>query len=189
MRRIVIHLHGQSTDTTSLASAIAFSRKLNARLSVVFIRRTRELIPVPGDGIPVVLEREPEAAAGAEAAYRALCEGLSFVTYTEAEVDSVELITLDGLLHDMTVVERLTEREGSKVADSRIPGDIRADSMVYKRPPHRTHTATHSSASNRPRPSKAASLFQLSLQDQDLRPPRRLVVSNIRQISRCLDSS
>ena len=117
MRRIVIHLHGQSADTTSLASAIAFSRKLNARLSVVFIRRTREFIPVPVDGIPTVLDREPEAAAEAEAAYRTMCEGLSFVTYTEAEVDSVEMITINGLLHDMTVVERLTEREGSKVAD------------------------------------------------------------------------
>jgi nucleotide-binding universal stress UspA family protein len=117
MRRIVIHLHGQSTDTTPLASAIAVSRKLNARLSVVFIRRTREFVPAPVDGIPAVVDRESEAAAGAEAAYRAMCEGFSFVTYTEAEVDSVEMITIDGLLHDMTVIERLSEREGSRVAD------------------------------------------------------------------------
>lgn len=117
MRRIVIHLHGRSTDTTSLATAIAVSRRLNARLSVVFIRRTREFIPAPVDGIPGVYDREPEAAPGAEAAYRAMCEGLSFVTYTEAEVDSIDMITLDGLLHDMTVIERLTEREGSGVAD------------------------------------------------------------------------
>ena len=63
MRRVVIHLHGSSSDTTSLASAIDFCRKLNARLSVVFIRRTREFIPAPADGIPgAFYETEAEAA-------------------------------------------------------------------------------------------------------------------------------
>jgi nucleotide-binding universal stress UspA family protein len=118
MRRVVIHLHGSSSDTTSLASAIDFCRKLNARLSVVFIRRTREFIPAPADGIPgAFYETEAKAAPEAERAYREMCDGLSFISYTEADIDSVEMITQNGLLHDLTVVERLTEREGSKVAD------------------------------------------------------------------------
>ena len=118
MRRVVIHLHGSTSDTTSLASAIDFCRKLNARLSVVFIRRTREFIPAPADGIPgAFYETETEAAPEAERAYREMCDGLSFISYTEADIDSVEMITQNGLLHDLTVVERLTEREGSKVAD------------------------------------------------------------------------
>jgi nucleotide-binding universal stress UspA family protein len=118
MRRVVIHLHGSSSDTTSLASTIDFCRKLNARLSVVFIRRTREFIPAPADGIPgAFYETAAEAAPEAERAYREMCDGLSFISYTEADIDSVEMITQNGLLHDLTVVERLTEREGSKVAD------------------------------------------------------------------------
>jgi hypothetical protein len=125
MRRVVIHLHGSSSDTTSLASAIDFCRKLNARLSVVFIRRTREFIPAPADGIPgAFYETETEAAPEAERAYREMCDGLSFISYTEADIDSVEMITQNGLLHDLTVVELVP------VGDTRSPPSVvRADML------------------------------------------------------------
>ena len=46
--------------------------------------------------------------------------------YTEADIDSVEMITRNGLLHDLTVVERLTEREGSRWRISIPPSSVPA---------------------------------------------------------------
>jgi nucleotide-binding universal stress UspA family protein len=118
MRRIVIHLHAGSTETTPLSWAIGFSQRLNARLSVIFLWRSREYVPSPADGFPgVVYEHEPETAPEAAQIFRDMSARHPFVSFAEAEIESVDMITRNGFVHDLTIVERLTEREGSRVAD------------------------------------------------------------------------
>jgi nucleotide-binding universal stress UspA family protein len=96
MRRIALYLHGSSIDTSSLAFAIRFADKLTARLSVIHLKRANE---------------------GASTDFREMCRGLPLVSYSETERDSVDVITENGFVHDMTIVERLTEQEGSQVMD------------------------------------------------------------------------
>src|SRR5262249_54641024 len=111
-------LHAGSTETTPLSWAIGFSQRLSARLSVIFVWRSREYLPSSADGFPgVVYEHEPETAADAARIFRDTSAGQPFVSFAEEEIDSVEMITRRGLVNDMTIVERLTEREGARVAD------------------------------------------------------------------------
>src|SRR5436190_7807207 len=85
MRRIALYLHGSSIDTSSLAFAIRFADKLTARLSVIHLKRANE---------------------GASTDFREMCRGLPLVSYSETERDSVDVITENGFVHDMTIVER-----------------------------------------------------------------------------------
>jgi nucleotide-binding universal stress UspA family protein len=118
MKRVTIFIDGSANDRVSLASAVAFCRCLDGRLSVVHPRPPDDVVASP-DGQTVVLvknEEEREARrSDARAAYDEICGGQAFCDWQETEETGTEAIVSHGLYSDAVVLERLSDEEGPEV--------------------------------------------------------------------------
>ena len=129
MKRVTIFIDGSANDRESLATAVAFCRCLDGRLSAVHPRPPDEVVASPDGQSVVLVKNEEECAArqrDARAAYDEICGGLDFVDWRESEGTATEAIVSYGLYSDVVVLERLSKDEG--------PEGLTLDTALFETP-------------------------------------------------------
>ena len=119
MKRILIVVDGSPNDGDSLTCAVGVCRAVDSRLTVIHPRQPDQHIPITaGDVAPVVVdnrERSAAAAAAARQAYDTVCGGLAFAEWLETPASVTDAIVGYGLVHDLTILERVSGEEGPEV--------------------------------------------------------------------------
>ena len=108
MERMVLYLDGSPNDRDSLAYAVQFHKKVGGRLNVAYLR-----VPDAKVGsVARAIDVEQRAMALARQAYDEVCDGLDSTAWLETEQEFVEMIRYQGRLHDLTMLERVSQEEG-----------------------------------------------------------------------------
>lgn len=118
MKRVTIFIDGTANDRVSLASALAFCRSFDGRLSVVHPRPPDDVVASPDGQTVVLVKNEEERAArrnDARAAYDEVCGGPAVADWQETEETGTEAIVSYGLYSDAVVLERLSDEDGPEV--------------------------------------------------------------------------
>lgn len=118
MKQATIFIDGTANDRVSLASALAFCRCLDGRLSVVHPRPPDDVVASPDGQTVVLVKNEEERAArrnDARSAFDEVCGGLASADWQETEETATEAIVSHGLYSDVVVLERLSDEEGPEV--------------------------------------------------------------------------
>lgn len=118
MKRIAIYIDGSRNDADSLTSAVLFCRRLGARLEVFHPRKRSQLVVTELAGTAAVLDDDSTAQSFADAARQAfnqVCGDLDFASWHVINESAADAIARLGLLHDLTIVERLGEEMGPQV--------------------------------------------------------------------------
>jgi nucleotide-binding universal stress UspA family protein len=121
MKQAVIYIDGSDNDIESLTSAVLMSRRLGARLNVVHpvadsVARAKTRAVVVGQQMSWRYRVIAEARSGAaRQAFEKVCGSIDLASYAEVEYDLVDAIRHLGLLHDVTILERVSQEEGPQV--------------------------------------------------------------------------
>lgn len=121
MMRAVLYINGSANDMDSLVAAILLCRRVDGRLSVIHPlvdsvaeaeRRTSTARQTTNWRHSVVLASRSQAA---RKAFDTVCHGLDFATYREIDEPLMDTVGRLGLVHDVTILERVSQEEGPKV--------------------------------------------------------------------------
>lgn len=118
MKRLAIYIDGSRNDADSLTSAVLFCRRLDARLEVFHPRKHPQIVVTDVAGSAAVSEDDGAAETAADAARQAfnrVCGELDFASWHVINESAADAIARLGLLHDLTIVERLGEEQGPQV--------------------------------------------------------------------------
>ncbi len=118
MKRLAIYIDGSRNDADSLTSAVLFCRRLGARLEVFHPRKRPQLVVTDVAGSAAVSEDDSASETAADAARQAfnqICGELDFTSWHVINESAADAIARLGLLHDLTIVERLGEEMGPQV--------------------------------------------------------------------------
>jgi len=121
MKQAVIYIDGSENDIESLTSAVLLCRRLEARLNVVHpvadsVARAKTRAVVVGQQVSWRYRVISEARSGAaRQAFNKVCASVEFASYAEVQFDVVDAIRHLGLLHDVTILERVSQEEGPQV--------------------------------------------------------------------------
>ena len=116
MKRMAIFLDGSPNDGESLLCAVQVCRACDGRLTVIHPRQPDQYVPAGVAGIaPVVVDNREQAeaaAAAARQAYDRVCADLAFTEWQETTVSGTDAIAGYGLVHDLTILERVSSEQG-----------------------------------------------------------------------------
>jgi len=119
MKRIAIFLDGSPNDGDSLACAVGVCRAIDGRLTVIHPRQPDQYISTGGGEFAGAVidnrERAAAAAAAARQAYDSVCAGLAFAEWLETTASAPGAIAGYGLVHDLTILERISSEQGPEV--------------------------------------------------------------------------
>lgn len=119
MKRIAIFLDGSPNDGDSLACAVRVCRVIDGRLTVIHPRQPDQYISTGGGEFAGAVidnrERAAAAAAAARQAYDSVCAGLAFAEWLETTASAPGAIAGYGLVHDLTILERISSEQGPEV--------------------------------------------------------------------------
>lgn len=121
MKQAIIYIDGSDNDIESLNSAVLMCRRLDARLNVVHpvadsVAKAKGRAVAVGQQMSWRYRVIAEARSGAaRQAFDTVCGSIDLATYAELEYDLVDAIRHLGLLHDLTILERVSQEEGPQV--------------------------------------------------------------------------
>ncbi len=119
MKRMAIFLDGSPNDGESLACAVRVCRAIDGRLTVIHPRQPDQSFTTGGGEVaPVMVDNREQAAAAAAVArqaYDSVCAGLAFAEWLETTASETDAIAGYGLVHDLTILERVAAEQGPEV--------------------------------------------------------------------------
>lgn len=111
MKRMVLYIEGSPNDRDSVRYAATFHRKFDGRLNVAHLR-----VPEHNVGsVARAIDIAQRAAALSRQAYDEVCGELESCAWLESEAPLDETMRQQGVLHDLTILERISEEEGPEV--------------------------------------------------------------------------
>lgn len=111
MKRLLLFIDGSATDRESLRYATQLHQKLNGHLTVGYLRAGEAKVGSVARAIDVA----QRAAASARQAYDETCGALDNTRWLDSDQMSEETLQHEGRLHDLTVLGRISQDEGSDV--------------------------------------------------------------------------
>ena len=111
MKRLLLFIDGSPTDRESLRYVTQLHQKLNGRLSVGYLRPGEAKVGSVARAIDVA----QRAAAAARQAFDETCGALDSTVWLDSEEVSEESLRYQSQLHDLTVLARVLQDEGSDV--------------------------------------------------------------------------
>ena len=117
MKRAAVYIDGSANDAESLTCAVRFCERVGARLKVIHPREPDSVV-VPGGGPPSVIDNKAQAeqkANRSKGAFEQVCGNLDLAEWMETREDLPDAIVHNCLLNDVTILERVSQDEGSGV--------------------------------------------------------------------------
>ncbi len=108
---MMIYIDGSENDRSSLTYASQFCRKFGGRLNVMHLRLAE---PTVGS-VSLAIAIADQAAHAAKQAFDEICGELAFTEWRDAREGFTDSIKDQGFLHDLTILERISEEEGPQV--------------------------------------------------------------------------
>lgn len=120
MKRLLITIDGSTNDYPSLMSAMQLTRRLAAKLSVVYTALPPDTVYAYAEAaVPVMFDTEEDAKVAAERAriaYDTACAEWPGAEWSTTEESGADAIARLGPLADLVIVERLSREEGPSAA-------------------------------------------------------------------------
>ena len=111
MKRLLLFIDGSATDRGSLHYATQLHQRLNGRLTVGYLRAGEAKVGSVARAIDVA----QRAAASARQAFDETCGALDSTRWLDSDQMSEEMLQHESRLHDLTVLARISQDEGSDV--------------------------------------------------------------------------
>lgn len=117
MKRAVIYLDGSENDAQSLTCGVRFCQRVGARLRVFHLKEPDSLF-FSAAGASSVVDNKAHAGEKtnrSKEAFVQVCGGLASVEWNETDENLLDAIVTNSLLNDVTILERVSQDEGSEV--------------------------------------------------------------------------